>query len=174
MSEQTCGHSSDTESTVYRVNTVNGDALSAVHFSGGASISVASGGAVASVVALCSRLRRQTCLFSLHHRQVCPGFPPGMPPPPPGMPPVAQGDPSSSRLPPEVLALKSQKWIQMQKKRYGQKRKGGYIDMGKQVRQTSSYFFPDLLLVCCIGYASRTCAQNHKGPRGYVQPQVQE
>jgi hypothetical protein len=78
----------------------------------------------------------------------------GMPPPPPGMPPVAQGDPSSSRLPPEVLALKSQKWIQMQKKRYGQKRKGGYIDMGKQVRSTNSYFFSDLLPVCCIGYAS--------------------
>jgi pre-mRNA-processing factor 8 len=67
--------------------------------------------------------------------------PPGMPHPPPGMPPVAQGDPSSSRLPPEVLALKSQKWIQMQKKRYGLKRKGGYIDMGKQVRQTNSQFF---------------------------------
>ena len=60
--------------------------------------------------------------------------PPGMPPPPPGMPFVAQGDPSSSRLPPEVLAVKSQKWIQMQKKRYGQKRRGGYVDMGKQVR----------------------------------------
>lgn len=26
------------------------------------------------------------------------------------------------------------KWIQMQKKRYGEKRKGGYVDMGKQVR----------------------------------------
>ena len=103
-----------------------------------------------------------------------PMLPPGMPPPPPGMPSVAQGDPSSSRLPPEVLALKSQKWIQMQKKRYGQKRKGGYIDMGKQVRQTKLYFFSDLLLVCCIGYASRTCPQNHKGPRRYVQPQVQE
>jgi pre-mRNA-processing factor 8 len=79
---------------------------------------------------------------------------PGMPPPPPGMPPVAQGDPSSSRLPPEVLALKSQKWIQMQKKRYGQKRKGGYIDMGKQVRQNNSIFFLIPLPLCCIGYAS--------------------
>ena len=58
--------------------------------------------------------------------------PPGMPPPP-GLPPIAK-DPSSSRLPPDVLAVKSQKWIQMQKKRYGQKRKGGYVDMGKQVR----------------------------------------
>ena len=30
-------------------------------------------------------------------------------------------------LPPEVLAMKSQKWIQMQKKKhYGQKREGGY------------------------------------------------
>lgn len=61
--------------------------------------------------------------------------PPGMPPLPPGMPPAAApGDPSSSRLPPEVLSLKSQKWIQMQKKRYGQKRRGGFVDMGKQVR----------------------------------------
>ena len=33
-----------------------------------------------------------------------------------------------------VLAQKSQKWIQMQNKRYGEKRKGGYVDMGKQVR----------------------------------------
>jgi hypothetical protein len=36
-------------------------------------------------------------------------------------------------MPPEVLAQKSQKWIQMQRKRYGEKRKGGYVDMGKQV-----------------------------------------
>jgi len=36
-------------------------------------------------------------------------------------------------MPPEVLAQKSQKWIQMQKKRYGEKRKGGFVDMGKQV-----------------------------------------
>jgi hypothetical protein len=63
-----------------------------------------------------------------------PVLPPGMPPPPPGMPSVASGDPSSSRLPPEILAVKSQKWIQMQKKRYGQKRRGGFVDMGKQVR----------------------------------------
>ena len=35
---------------------------------------------------------------------------------------------------PEVLAQKSHKWIQMQNKRYGEKRKGGYIDTGKQVR----------------------------------------
>ncbi len=32
-----------------------------------------------------------------------------------------------------VLAQKSQKWVQMQRKRYGEKRKGGYVDMGKQV-----------------------------------------
>lgn len=38
-------------------------------------------------------------------------------------------------MPPEVLAQKSQKWIQMQKKRYGEKRKGGYVDMGKQVSE---------------------------------------
>ncbi len=71
------------------------------------------------------------------------------------MPPVAQGDPSSSRLPPEVLALKSQKWIQMQKKRYGQKRKGGYIDMGKQVRSTDLRFFQSL-----SGMLYRICLLN--------------
>ena len=60
-------------------------------------------------------------------------LPPGMPPPPPGMPPPGLGQASSSRMPPEVLAQKSQKWVQMQKKRYGEKRKGGFVDMGKQV-----------------------------------------
>ena len=34
---------------------------------------------------------------------------------------------------PEMLMQKSQKWVSMQKKRYGEKRKGGYIDMGRQV-----------------------------------------
>jgi pre-mRNA-processing factor 8 len=62
-----------------------------------------------------------------------------MPPPPPGMPSfMAPNEASSSRMPPELLAQKSQKWIQMQKKRYGEKRKGGYVDMGKQVRLMSS------------------------------------
>ncbi|KAF8194228.1 NUC071 domain-containing protein [Pholiota molesta] len=41
-------------------------------------------------------------------------------------------DASGSRLPPEAIAQKSQKWVQMQRKRYGEKRKGGYVDMGKQ------------------------------------------
>lgn len=41
-------------------------------------------------------------------------------------------------MPPEMLAQKSQKWVSMQKKRYGEKRKGGYVDMGKQVRAVSS------------------------------------
>ncbi len=89
--------------------------------------------------------------------------PPGMPLPPPGMPSVAPGDPSSSRLPPEVLTVKSQKWIQMQKKRYGQKRKGGYVDMGKQVRYNITTFGLRASLGCYVGYASRTCAQNYKG-----------
>jgi pre-mRNA-processing factor 8 len=40
---------------------------------------------------------------------------------------------SSSKMAPEVLAHKSQKWIQVQNKRYGEKRKAGYIDIGKQV-----------------------------------------
>jgi pre-mRNA-processing factor 8 len=60
-----------------------------------------------------------------------PMLPPGMAPPP-GMPSTAR---SSGSMPPEVLAHKSQKWIQMQKKRYGEKRKGGFVDMGKQVSQ---------------------------------------
>lgn len=50
------------------------------------------------------------------------------------MPLPGPGQASSSRMPPEVLAQKSQKWVQMQKKRYGEKRKGGFVDMGKQVR----------------------------------------
>lgn len=61
--------------------------------------------------------------------------PPGIIPPPPGMPAPGLGQASGSRMPPEVLAQKSQKWIQMQKKRYGEKRKGGFVDMGKQVRE---------------------------------------
>lgn len=32
-----------------------------------------------------------------------------------------------------VIAQKSMKWVQMQRKRYGEKRRGGYVDMGKQV-----------------------------------------
>jgi hypothetical protein len=93
-----------------------------------------------------------------------PALPPGMPLPPPGMPSVAPSDPSSSRLPPEVLTIKSQKWIQMQKKRYGQKRKGGYVDMGKQVRSNASMLSRRTSLGgFCIGHASRTCAQNYKG-----------
>ena len=62
--------------------------------------------------------------------------------PPPGL-----GEPSSSRMPPEVLAQKSQKWIQMQRKRYGEKRKGGFVDMGKQVRTNKTVFCsPNLML----------------------------
>ncbi|KAK7048243.1 NUC071 domain-containing protein [Favolaschia claudopus] len=33
---------------------------------------------------------------------------------------------------PSAVAQKSMKWIQMQRKRYGEKRKGGYVDLGKQ------------------------------------------
>src|SRR6266576_3291477 len=102
------------QSVPTRSQQINGDALSAVHISGGASILVANGGAVASDrCALRSSLSSSTTDMSFLPPPP-PGMPvhsPGMPPPPPGMPPVAQGDPSSSRLPPEVLALKSQKWI---------------------------------------------------------------
>ncbi|KAK0464642.1 NUC071 domain-containing protein [Desarmillaria tabescens] len=55
--------------------------------------------------------------------------PPGFMPPPPGMNPANQA--SGSKMPPEVLAQKSMKWKQMQRKRYGEKRRGGYVDMGK-------------------------------------------
>ncbi|KAF8445728.1 NUC069, PrP8 N-terminal domain-containing protein [Boletus edulis BED1] len=48
-------------------------------------------------------------------------------PPPPGF--IQQ---ASSRMLPEMLAQKSQKWVSMQKNRYGEKRKGGYVDKGKQ------------------------------------------
>jgi len=54
-------------------------------------------------------------------------------PPPPGFTQA-----STSKIPPEVLAQKSQKWVSMQKKRYGEKRKGGYVDMGKQVRSAGT------------------------------------
>lgn len=59
-------------------------------------------------------------------------LPPGMPAPPPGAPSSSPGA-GPSKLSPEQLAVKSQKWVQMQRKRYGEKRKGGYVDMGKQV-----------------------------------------
>ena len=65
-----------------------------------------------------------------------PAYPPGMAPPP-GMP--APAKPSGS-MPSEVLLQKSQKWIQMQKKRYGEKRKGGYVDMGKQVSNHNHFY----------------------------------
>lgn len=34
---------------------------------------------------------------------------------------------------PEALTHKANKWVQMQNKRYGEKRKAGFIDVGKQV-----------------------------------------
>lgn len=56
--------------------------------------------------------------------------------PPPGMPrpqnpshttPLAPG-----QLSPEALAQKSNKWRSLQNRRYGEKRKAGFIDTGKQ------------------------------------------
>jgi len=49
------------------------------------------------------------------------------------MPPSAPSAGDFPTIPPEVLAQKSSKWVQMQNKRYGEKRKAGYIDTGKQV-----------------------------------------
>jgi len=37
----------------------------------------------------------------------------------------------------EALAQKAQKWTQLQNRRYGEKRKQGFIDAGKQVRTLS-------------------------------------
>ncbi|KAH8824952.1 NUC071 domain-containing protein [Flagelloscypha sp. PMI_526] len=60
--------------------------------------------------------------------------PPGFrPPPPPGMPGGNAGpQASSSKMSPEEVTQKSLKWVAMQKKRYGEKRRAGYVDMGKQ------------------------------------------
>ena len=92
--------------------------------------------------------------------------PPGMPPPPPGMPlPPGFTQQASSRMPPEMLAQKSQKWVSLQKKRYGEKRKGGYVDMGKQVCAVLSVVA--LMANTCIGPASRARPENYKGPRRY-------
>ena len=53
-----------------------------------------------------------------------------MPPVPPGVPTSAAG---ASGMPPEALRAKSQKWQQLQNRRYGEKRRAGFIDSGKQV-----------------------------------------
>jgi hypothetical protein len=90
--------------------------------------------------------------------------PPGMPPPPPGMPPLGLGQASSSRMPPEVLAQKSQKWIQMQKKRYGEKRKGGFVDMGKQVCVACLAVSSPFAHVG-VGPSTGARPKNHQGPR---------
>jgi pre-mRNA-processing factor 8 len=55
---------------------------------------------------------------------------PAMPTEPPGLPTSTVG---ASGIPPEVLRAKSQKWLQMQNRRYGERRKVGFIDSGKQV-----------------------------------------
>jgi hypothetical protein len=57
-------------------------------------------------------------------------FPPGMIQPPPG---ASSSTAGSSSMPREVLAQKSQKWTQLQNRRYAEKRKQGFIDVGKQV-----------------------------------------
>lgn len=116
-------------------------------------------------------------------------FPPGMPPPPPGMPAPPPGMPimpppgmpaqpqaSTSKMPREQLAQKSQKWIQMQNKRYGEKRKGGYVDMGKQVRTPSLHFSfrSDLCGLTSLGFAPGARPQNYQRPWRHEQPQVQE
>jgi len=70
-----------------------------------------------------------------------------MPSAPPGLPSSVIG---ASGMPPEALRAKSQKWQQMQNRRYGEKRKTGFIDSGKQV---TSFI---VTLYCCgtSAYAS--------------------
>ncbi|KIJ29669.1 hypothetical protein M422DRAFT_36884, partial [Sphaerobolus stellatus SS14] len=76
-----------------------------------------------------------------------PGFPgvpqppPGMPPPPPGMPAPnnGAGGPTLSKMSQEALVHKSNKWIQMQNKRYAEKRRAGFVDPGKQVQPPLDY-----------------------------------
>lgn len=53
--------------------------------------------------------------------------------PPPGMP-QAHNAPQlqPGQLPPDALAQKSNKWRSLQNRRYGEKRKAGFIDTGKQ------------------------------------------
>jgi len=55
--------------------------------------------------------------------------------PPPGMPGM-QNAPhmqqlALGQLPPDALAQKSNKWRSLQNRRYGEKRKAGFIDTGK-------------------------------------------
>ena len=63
-----------------------------------------------------------------------------------------------------VIAQKSMKWMQMQRKRYGEKRRGGYVDMGKQVR-TFRQNTRLLKLTVLIGPPSGARPQNHQGSR---------
>ncbi|CAG8764913.1 6365_t:CDS:2, partial [Acaulospora colombiana] len=49
--------------------------------------------------------------------------------PPPG---ASSSTAGSSSMPREVLVQKSQKWTQLQNRRYAEKRKQGFIDVGKQ------------------------------------------
>ncbi|KAG9043146.1 pre-mRNA-splicing factor 8, partial [Serendipita sp. 407] len=58
-------------------------------------------------------------------------FPPGMMQPP-GAPTSSNQGVGPAMMPPELLAQKSQKWVQLQNRRYAEKRKQGFIDTGKQ------------------------------------------
>jgi hypothetical protein len=69
-----------------------------------------------------------------------------------------QGGP---KMPPEILVHKSNKWIQMQNKRYGEKRKAGFIDVGKQVGLSIGYSNA-LDAHFCAGFTPRTRQENHQ------------
>jgi pre-mRNA-processing factor 8 len=51
--------------------------------------------------------------------------------------PVNNTGGNANKMSRELLTKKSNKWIQMQNKRYSEKRKAGFVDPGKQVWLTS-------------------------------------
>jgi pre-mRNA-processing factor 8 len=65
--------------------------------------------------------------------------------------PSTSGGGNGNKMPRDVLAKKSNKWIQMQNKRYSEKRKAGFVDPGKQV---SVVFIGGILSHGCAGSPS--------------------
>jgi hypothetical protein len=89
-----------------------------------------------------AKFLRRSSTTAMNHPQQSSGIPPpppGMPRPPPGLPAPPPGMASTSSgknggpMSRDALAKKSNKWIQMQNKRYSEKRKAGFVDPGKQV-----------------------------------------
>jgi hypothetical protein len=60
----------------------------------------------------------------------------------------------------------------MQRKRYGEKRKGGYVDMGKQVRLVALLY--NLYFNIRSGSPSGARQKNYQRPRRHEQQEVQK